>query len=352
MDTILPQPDQKSSAEFPDDEKPVTLNVAEFLHVLYADVPAGWLEITYIAPKELRDKISPGIFTQWRPLPLGNIDPALPNVRHYNQRGYGVYFGVAVRGEKKPDHSYSRGSEKDSSYLTALWLDIDHVKDVNDERYQKALNLDPLANIVIKSGGGVHFYWALHQPVKITEENLPRIKHTLRGLAIATGSDTKVAELARVMRLPTTINTKPENNGAVCEVIDYMIGKYHYDQIEATYARLGAPKQLKVLRDIPVEASAGLPEWVTRYLGEGAAVGKRNQILFGAAVEYKANGLSQQKAVSELGGRARADGLSQEEIERTIQSAYDFDGGKPNIGDENTRNKMAIRDNQRKRRKF
>lgn len=339
------------------------MNVSNFLNTIYNGIEDGWLEITYIAPPEL--KLRPNIFTQWKPLPVGEIDPNIPTIRNFNNRGYNVYFGVAVRREKKLSEEYideygrkrirhHRGNETDSSYLTALYIDIDDVFSDQDERYQKLLNLTPGVNIVVKSGTGIHGYILLNEPLKITDDNRSNVKRTLRGLAIAVGSDTKVAELARIMRLPTTINTKLDAHGTVCEVIDELtsIERYDYLPIEQEYAKLAGPKELPLERNVPAEASIGLPWWVDRYLENGAAVGKRNSVLFGAALEYKANGKSQNTALTDLGKRAQQDGLSADEITQTIDRAYrSTKKAKTNISEASDK-KMRIRDRQIKNRKF
>jgi len=118
----------------------------EFLELIYGNVPDGALEVTYIAPDGI--DLRPHTIIQWRDLPLGDIDPAMPNVHMQNQRGYSCYFGVTVRKAAKPQEQRTnsktgqlywmqpRGNERDALYLTTLWCDID-MKDFDGDNGAK-----------------------------------------------------------------------------------------------------------------------------------------------------------------------------------------------------------------------
>ncbi|MCA1433116.1 hypothetical protein I6F33_09035 [Bradyrhizobium sp. BRP20] len=69
-------------------------------------------------------------------------------------------------------------------------------------------------SIIVFSGGGVHCYWLLKEPLQ-TQDEMDRIEAVLRQLADVSAGDLPVCEVARVLRLPGTHNTK---DGAFTEV--------------------------------------------------------------------------------------------------------------------------------------
>lgn len=109
-----------------------------------------------------------------------------------------VYIGVARR--KGMD-----GSKAGVLAIPALWVDIDF-KDVAEEEARALIaNFTQQPSITVESGGGLHLYWLLNQPIL---EDFGRVEATLRGLAKALKGDVACAEIARVMRLPGTLNRK------------------------------------------------------------------------------------------------------------------------------------------------
>ncbi len=303
------------------------MNAADFLQTLYGAVDTGWLEVTYLVPDGVTG-VYPRVSVQWRPLPLGQVDPAMPTVHKMNAEGRGVYFGVAVRREQKPPtwetnergrryQKFHRGTQKDALYITALFADVDG--GASDENLARVKSISP--SIIVKSGGGYHGYLLLDKPLLITEDNREDVKRTLKGIAKHVGSDPHVAELARVLRLPDTVNTKPGRNGARCEVVEANDTRYEYADLFMQYAPLIAAPQ-RIDRHVPIEASEGLPKWVDTYLQNGAPNGERNHRLYAVARAYNDAGLTMGQCTNEAVGRARADGLTDEEITRTIESAF------------------------------
>lgn len=65
-----------------------------------------------------------------------------------------------------------------------------------------------------------------------------------------------------------------------------------------------------------------LPPRTQQYLAYGAPPGSRNSELYAAAQQFYAAGYTQAEADAQLRPRARADGLADDEIDRTIASAY------------------------------
>lgn len=322
-----------------DDAAPRPLSGAAFLEVLFGTIPDGWLEILYLAGEAM--PLIPRTVVSWRALPLGTVDPALSGVMRANERGYGAYFGVAVRAEKiDPEERVAAGGQRyrltrrgratDARWLTALWVDVDEVGDSGYRRCIGALGAPP--SLVVSSGGGWHGYWLLTEPLCLDRDDREMVKRTLKGMALAAGSDTRVADLARVMRIPGTVNTKPGRDGKRCEVVDYLPCRYRYREFEQAFAPLSAPPT-PIRRNLPVSASAGLPHWCESYLRTGARRGERNTKAYAAARAMLDNGVNEADMEQAIRTRALADGLEEREVESLLRSAIQSPRAAPYVPD-------------------
>lgn len=154
--------------------------------------------------------------------PLFGRDLALveDHCRRWDGTGRAMYFGVCTRVTGSPG-----GARADLAECPALWAEVDTRKLGLDKAMvrQAVTTLPHPPGVVIDSGGGLHFYWPLTEAIDVrpdapgaaeTEES---IVAALRQLAGVMAGDTGVCDLARIMRLPGTHNTKPEvmaaNNG-------------------------------------------------------------------------------------------------------------------------------------------
>lgn len=311
-----------SACQITDD--PIPANTIEFLHTLYGNIPDGWIEITYIAPAD--SALRPRVFTEWAQLPLYIEDTGLGHLHDLNAAGYGVYFGCAVRRDRK---DRGRGTQSDATWLPMLWCDVDGVS--ADEGYDRLIALDIWPSIIISSGGGVHGYWLLDTPLSVNDRTLTRIRRTLHGIAIAIGSggDTKVRDLARVMRLPGFMNTKRDR---MCEVIDFIPGGYEFTDIERRYAWLAPTEEIPVTRIAPeIAQRIDMPKWVQAYLDTGAGQGERNTRAYAAARALLDCGYSITEATSLITARAAADGLPRREITTILRSAEKAPRTVPNM---------------------
>lgn len=298
----------------------------EFLNYVYGCVDAPvFFELTYILPPGV-EVDGPRIVTHsYR---LGEQRPDWHEVERMNERGYGVYY--AVTPKRKRLGRNQRSDERNTALCQALWVDVD----LDDGVYAtKADACDGIARAVhvpagalVDSGGGVHALWAI-QPVPVTRETLPILKATLRGLAKAVRGDTSVAELARVLRLPGTTNTKPNRNGARCEVIDILP---HVTRLEdyAMYRDVEA-KPPALDRTFAQHKPADLPQYVAWYLDNPHAPGNRNNTLNWTAYKMHSDGYEQAEAEILLLPRALADGLGEDEARRTVASAFRAEPGAP-----------------------
>ena len=317
------------------------ITTREFIQELFKGVSAGYIEVTFISPPEV------GLFgpiVGWIDLPASNMTANHVRwIADMNHRNYGCYYGLAVRGVKyapiqrtskrtgKPYKSYPRGKSLDASHITCLWADIDVY---GADGYTIASGMHPAPSVIIASGGGWHALWLFAEPLAIDDFNRQDITRALHGIALVAGGDTHVKDLARVFRLPGTLNTKPQRNNAPCEVVDWIPDRrYQLADFQAYINKARVNDVPRVARDLPAGLRLDLPQWVRAYLEGGEAEGRRNSMLFAATIEYRANGYSRSDADRDLVSRALADGLTEEETRRTMDSAWKSPYGDPNIPD-------------------
>lgn len=138
--------------------------------------------------------------------------------------GYGCYFGVCTRRKGAP-----KGDKENCVEAVALWVDIDALKEQipGDTVLSTLAYLPHPPSIVVNSGGGIHAYWMLEEPVDVsTESARAPIEEANRRLAMVLAGDLQCAEVARIMRLPGTHNSKDRTKAvydgqpALCEVIE------------------------------------------------------------------------------------------------------------------------------------
>lgn len=114
-----------------------------------------------------------------------------------------IYLGVATRRDGK------NGKLENCQDLGALFMDLDF-KDEPEERARKRLrefSLPP--SIVIQSGGGLHVYWLLNEPLHLQDQaDCQQARSYLPRLATHFHGDLVAAEPAHILRVPGTLNFK------------------------------------------------------------------------------------------------------------------------------------------------
>ena len=115
-----------------------------------------------------------------------------------------AYFGIGTR--TKDD-----GTKAGVIEVAALWIDMDLEKLSAEERRAaaerlKALPFEP--SFIIATGGGLHVYWRLREPIGKAE--IPRLEGILKRLAAYLGGDPAATDASRILRLPGTFNHKRE----------------------------------------------------------------------------------------------------------------------------------------------
>ena len=122
-------------------------------------------------------------------------------VEKWDRRGRGLFYCVAtIEGGTR---------NKDAAREIAfLWADIDYkgvdaAQDVSEGLAR--LRFPP--SLIVSSGHGAHLYYLLKEPLD-GQADQRRVEAALRQLADMVAGDLQVCEVARLMRLPGTHNTK------------------------------------------------------------------------------------------------------------------------------------------------
>jgi hypothetical protein len=205
---------------------------ADFLQALYGHLEGGHLTLFSIDRNGER-------FTDWYP-----VDELAAMAERGQAMGdRNVWFGVATRRE--PLTGGLRGGTSDCLALPALFLDVDiagpNHKDSTGLPADEAEALALIArfplqpSIIVRTGGGLHPYYLLSEPAETDNAVavLARWAETWQQIAAKYSLRLdNVFDLARVLRLPGTINQK---NGGAVEIVEFRNLRYGMDDIlEAT----------------------------------------------------------------------------------------------------------------------
>src|SRR5689334_8364478 len=114
-----------------------------------------------------------------------------------------LYVGVASRRNDKS------GALENCLELWALFADIDFKRTPESEAHQRLAECPFLPSMIVASGGGLHVYWLLREPLQLqNEHDRTQAKSLLRRLAALLHADPVSAEPAHILRLPGTSNYK------------------------------------------------------------------------------------------------------------------------------------------------
>ena len=208
------------------------MNTCEFLNEIYKGCDAGFITLTTLPSRQ----------TKWFKVDeIGKIAKAAEDIGQKTN----VFFGVGLRN--KVLKNGLRGSEKDISCITALYADIDIKGDAHaqkslpetiDEAVSFLGNLKINPSIIVRSGNGIHSYWLLDTPFKIeNSKDKNHIVSVFRDFGKYINLEAKkhgwkldnVYDLARILRVPGTINHKLKN-GVKCEVIESNLQRYNLEE--------------------------------------------------------------------------------------------------------------------------
>jgi P4 family phage/plasmid primase-like protien len=212
-----------------------------------------------------------------------DVAPIVKFIGSHDRNRRGMFFCVATvaRG------SSTRNKETVRETI-GLHADIDFKGVVEDEAAIRAqlakLRCQP--TVIVRSGGGLHLYWCFKESLD-TQEYLDLIEGALRRLADIVAGDLAVCEVARLMRLPGTHNSKyGDMREVVCERLDGL--RYELDELEEWMS-----EQQPVLTRKPPEPKPGVkaePEDDNPYLKHAREWGYKPRLDVEATLADMADG--------------------------------------------------------------
>jgi len=158
-----------------------------------------------------------------------NADEADRFIARHDVPGKAIYFAAA----RLKEGAQSRSTETVRETLW-LWADVDfkHHPDLTPEEItQRVMQMRNPPTIIINSGHGRHLYWRLHEPEDLTTpEARRRVVDALKLACQHVSGDPSVCEVARLMRLPGSHNTKYGDHLRV-EVLAHNEHEYDLDEL-------------------------------------------------------------------------------------------------------------------------
>ena len=240
-----------------------------------------------------------------------------------------VYFGVHPTAAQRK--KYERARIVDVAAGNCLFAEYDDttlaaVLKMLDERGA------PEPSFCVFSGGGIHAYWFLNEPLIVTNDNRDTVRKVQAAWVDFVGGDDSAKDLARVLRVPGTHNHKPERatNGMPPQVrvVLERDNEYTFDELAALVtAHMPAQAQQE---KTAAQVSGADTAYGLRALADelaklrGTQKGSRNKALNKAAFALgqlvEGGELTEYVVLSALEGAAHDLGLADVEATRTIAS--------------------------------
>lgn len=183
--------------------------------------PHDWIEV----------RLLPSGVSKW--LQLADADAACSVIRwavELNTREHdpqNVYAGANPRVDD--------GTKGNDSVPLArcVFADFDGGATVTDALQRIAAAGLPEPAIVIASGGGVHVYWLLAEPIT----DMAAWTATMKGIIAAVSSDKSIHNPERIMRVPGTRNVKPERpTRPMCSIVSMSEVRHGINEFPAKQA--------------------------------------------------------------------------------------------------------------------
>ncbi|MGX9432522.1 MULTISPECIES: DNA-primase RepB domain-containing protein [Bradyrhizobium] len=194
---------------------------ADFLETMFdSELPVYICSL----PNERNDETEPGERTVATRVP----SHIAGFVAKWDRPKRGLFFctGIVKQG--------ARRAKENIVQTACLHTDIDFSNlDGDPDRAEVLRQLARLRyppSIIVFSGHGLHCYWLFKEAVD-TQENIERIETALRQLADLVGGDLQCCEVARLMRLPGTHNTK-DGEWTEVEIVEQNGRRYELDDLE------------------------------------------------------------------------------------------------------------------------
>jgi putative DNA primase/helicase len=175
----------------------------KFLQALFDSVEPDWLNVFLTALYNEKTENSPSPYS----LTVTELDDERIGrfVEQHDKADWGTFFCVGVL---KP--GATKRKKENISASVCLHADIDlKDTDLTEEQVVKLVleqRIRPI--LIVRSGHGLHTYYLFHEPLELTTSNKARTEAALKRLAHIVGGDPAVCEVARLMRLPGSHNTK------------------------------------------------------------------------------------------------------------------------------------------------
>lgn len=253
---------------------------------------------------------------------------------------YNIFFGVHGTFEKK--NHFQRAKETDTLVVNAFYADFDfknepkieNISEFIDKIFTKRKKELPrlLPSYIVSSGTGYHAYWVLSEPIIVTNENRDAVKEMQKDWVRRLDADPVACDLARTLRLPFSRNFKYSDKPK-CYV--KFVAKVKYN-IEDFKFRLYLKNQAKnkVTQFVPAINTIDYSRLKSDYVNleslasaiEFAKEGTRNNTLnrnaFIAFLNFAKNNKDLSIIFDKFSQAARKAGLSEREIEATLNSAF------------------------------
>lgn len=181
-----------------------------FFVSLFGVYTDGWIEYRALGPNET---IRRGAYRLPYCLTGADHVSMVDQLTGLSVMGFDVYVGVLPR--TAPPGPGNPSGRKAVETVGTAWIDLDAKVDGAD-----ASMLDDM-DIVVSSGNGWHGYKLVHPPTKVTsDKDRKKIETKLRAwcLQVCPGVD-NVSDLARILRVPGTVNFKDRANPKRVELI-------------------------------------------------------------------------------------------------------------------------------------
>jgi hypothetical protein len=232
--------------------------------------------------------------------PVGKPAP-VPTAEH-------VYFGVHPASElpQRGDSAKLRATIPDIAAVNCLFAEFD-AKDFAGDKPATLAHVDGLAvppSVIVDSGGGYHAYWLFRAPFRLTSnEERERARRLQAAWVVYVGGDKGAKDLARVLRVPGTVNRKYDPPRPVVILRADYDRLYNLPDLE-TLARPAerTPAPIGGNGRGPSEDAGSF--WLGKALDQ-AAPGNRNATGFWLATQLRDAGLSASEAEGQLLAYAR-----------------------------------------------
>jgi len=249
--------------------------------------------------------LPPSAGRRWAPLPeIPDIVEWLERVNKDENQRVHAYFGA------NPRVSAGASQAEGVALARCLFADFDGGVVVEDALSRVKAAGYPMPTAIVQSGGGVHAWWRLAEPVEDAELWHLRMK----AMSSAVGSDQSVCDWPRIMRLPGFINWKYEQTP-----------RSHLWDCDPTRVYPISVFSRQAVQSIVVKPKS-MSDLSRRFLEEGftLAAGRR-QTMFTVACDLAARGWGVAEATTLIMERIRRVGLRADDLDdcpRQIANAW------------------------------